>query len=285
MRMKFIGAHVSSEPSLASAPRYAALLGATAFALNLVDPSKWKSPALSDEEAEAFRSECALYGFTSAQILPHAGFVINPASPDARKLKLSELALADEMRRAGRLGLTMVNFHPGASLGKLSDDEAIALVSRTINKVLAATEGVKAVIENTAGQGSNLGYSFEQIGRMIEGIEDRSRVGVCVDTAHAHAAGYDLSTPEGYDAMWADFDRHIGPGYLSAMHINDSARGASSRIDRHAPLGAGTIGSETFRRLVADKRTDNIPLILETPDEALWQQEVASLKLWSNPGA
>ncbi|MDE6301015.1 MAG: deoxyribonuclease IV [Muribaculaceae bacterium] len=279
--MKYIGAHVSSEPTLATAPRQAAMLGATAFALNLVDPSKWRSPELSDTEADEFKAECALYGFTAAQILPHAGFVINPASPDARKLKLSELALADEMRRAARLGLSMVNFHPGASLKKITEDEAIALISQTINKVLASTDGVKAVIENTAGQGSNLGYTFEQIGRMIEGIEDRSRVGVCIDTAHAHAAGYDLSHSDGYDAMWADFEKHIGLKYLSGMHINDSAREASSRIDRHAPIGAGTIGEEVFRRLVADPRTDGIPLILETPDPALWQAEVAALKSWS----
>lgn len=278
--MKFIGAHVSSEPMLAAAPRQAALLGATAFALNLVDPSRWKSPQYSESEIDEFKSECALHGFTADRILPHAGFVINLASPDARKLKLSELALADEMRRAALLGLTMLNFHPGSSLGKLSEADAIESVSHTLNKVLASTEGVKAVIENTAGQGSSLGYTFEQIGRMIEGVDDRSRVGVCVDTAHAHAAGYDISTPEGYDAMWADFDAHIGREYLCGMHINDSARAAGSRIDRHASIGAGTIGEATFRRLVADPRTDNIPLILETPDPSIWQAEVASLKIW-----
>ena len=279
--MKYIGAHVSTDPSLASAPHHAAMLGATAFALNLVDPAKWKSPELSDAEADEFKAQCALYGFGSAQILPHAAFVINPASPDVRKLKLSELALADEMRRAGKLGLSMVNFHPGATLKQLSDEEGIALVARTINKVLVATDGVKAVIENTAGQGSNLGYTFEQIGRIIEGVEDRGRVGVCIDTAHAHAAGYDLSTSEGYEAMWNDFDRHIGQQYLCGMHINDSAKASASRIDRHAPIGAGTIGEETFRRLMADSRTDNIPLILETPDPASWQAEVASLKGWA----
>ena len=280
--MKYIGAHVSTDPTLASAPRYAAMLGATAFALNLGDPSRWKSPELTDAEAEEFREQCALYGFTSAQILPHAGFVINPASPDARKLKLSELALADEMRRAARLGLSMVNFHPGSTLKQISEEEAIKRVSQTINKVLACTDGVKAVIENTAGQGSSLGHTFEQIGQMIAGVDDKSRVGVCIDTAHAHAAGYDLSTPEGYDNMWTDFDTHIGAQYLSGMHINDSARAVASRIDRHAPIGAGTIGQDTFRRLVADPRTDGIPLILETPDATLWQAEVAALKEWAN---
>lgn len=281
--MKFIGAHVDSIPTLARAPFLAAELGATAFALNLADPAKWKSPAYSDSEIADFRNACAQYGFSAAQILPHAGFVINLGSPDARKRKLSELALTDEMYRASRLGLTMVNFHPGAHLKALSEEDCLARIAESVNTIHAATPSeVCAVIENTAGQGSNVGYTFAQIGAIIAAVTDKSRVGVCVDTAHAFAAGYDISTPEGYAAMWEDFDTHIGRLYLRGMHLNDSLRPAGSRIDRHASIGTGHIGAEAFRLLMIDDRTDNIPLILETPDPALWQQEVATLMQWAN---
>lgn len=280
--MKYIGAHVDSTPTLARAPEMAAALGANAFALNLVDPSRWKSAPYTEEEIEAFRAACEAGGFTAAQILPHAGFVINLCSPDARKLKLSELALADEMSRAASLGLSMVNFHPGAHLKSCTGDECLERIAQTLDKVLAATpESVTAVIENTAGQGTNVGYTFEQIGRIISASAHRERIGVCVDTAHAFAAGYDMATPEGYAAMWADFDEHIGAHKLRGMHLNDSQRPLGSRIDRHAPIGSGTIGPEAFRLLMLDPRTDGIPLILETPDAALWQQEVATLRHWA----
>lgn len=277
MRMKYIGAHVDGYPAVELAPAEASALGATAFALNLTDQARFTSPAISEESAEEFRARCAGLGFTAAQILPHAGFVINLCSPDARKLTLSRMALAEEMRRAAALGLTMVNFHPGATLGKLGEDEATALVAESINKVLEKTRGVTAVIENTAGQGSNIGYSWQQLAAIIDGVEDKSRVGVCIDTAHAFAAGYDLATAGGYEKTWAEFDVTIGLQYLRGMHLNDSQRPCGSRIDRHAPIGKGTIGADCFARLMRDGRTDGIPLILETPDPALWQQETSWL--------
>lgn len=275
--MKYIGTHVDTAPDESAAPLHAAELGATAFALNLTDPSRWKSPALTDDIASCFRENCALHGFTGDMILPHAGFVINLGSPDARKLKLSQLALADEMQRAARLGLKMVNFHPGAHLRQIDEAECLGRISQSINRVLSDTEGVTAVIENTAGQGSNLGYTFEQIARIIEGVDDRTRVGVCIDTAHAFAAGYDLSTDEGYDRVWHEFGSIIGFDMLRGMHLNDSARGLGSRIDRHAPLGLGAIGQACFDRIATDRRFDGMPLILETPDESLWRSEIAHL--------
>lgn len=276
--MKFIGAHVDTAPDLGVAPLLAAELGANAFALNLTDPGKWKSPALSDDVVSRFRTNCASGGFTAAQILPHAGFVINAGSPDARKLKLSRLALADEFERAARLGLSMVNFHPGAHLRQMDEEACLSRVVESINTVLDTTEGVTAVIENTAGQGSNIGYSFGQLARIIEGVKDRSRVGVCIDTAHAFAAGYDLSTPDGYDAVWDEFESVVGFDYLRGMHLNDSMRPVSSRIDRHAPIGAGHIGQWCFDRIMSDPRFDDIPLILETPDPSLWAREIARLR-------
>lgn len=268
---------MSNDP-LALSPVLAKELGANAFAINLTDPARWSTPAISEGEVAAFREACALNGFSTAQILPHAAFVINLCSPDSRKLMLSRKALADEMRRAHLLGLTMVNFHPGAHIKQHSEGDALALVSESINIILSKTEGVTAVIENTAGQGSNVGYTFGQIGQIINGVDDKTRVGVCVDSAHAFAAGYDLATPEGYDACWEEFAREVGFEYLRGMHLNDSQREVASRIDRHESIGQGKIGEPFFRRLMADNRFDNIPLILETPNPDIWQQEVALLR-------
>ncbi|MDO4320812.1 MAG: deoxyribonuclease IV [Bacteroidales bacterium] len=275
--MKFIGTHVDTVPDLGVAPLHAAELGATAFALNLTDGSPRRSAPLVDDVVDRFRENCALHGFTAEMILPHASFMINLGSPDSRKMKMSQLTLTDEMRRAAQLGLTMINFHPGAHMRQIDEAECLARISRSINRVLADTEGVTAVIENTAGQGSNMGYAFDQIARILDGVDDRARVGVCVDTAHAFAAGYDLSTDEGFDRVWDEFDSLIGFDMLRGLHLNDSARVLGSRIDRHAPLGHGEIGQACFDRIAADRRFDRMPLILETPDAALWQAEVARL--------
>lgn len=275
--MKFIGAHVEGYPLVSRAPQQASELGATAFAMNLTDPSRFTCPAISDDEVSAFKEKCELFGFAPEVVLPHAGFVINLCSPDSRKLKLSRMALCNEMERASRLGLIMVNFHPGATLGKMDDREAVELVADSINDVLAHTGSVTAVIENTAGQGSNIGWSFGQLGAIIAGVEDKSRVGVCIDTAHAFAAGYALDTSEGRRKVWDEFEAEVGFKYLRGMHLNDSQRPCGSRIDRHAPIGRGTIGEACFAEIMTDSRFDNIPLILETPDPALWQQETAWL--------
>lgn len=275
--MKYIGVHVAAEPELSAAPRQAAALGATAFSMFTAPESKWRAPDPTPRQCESFRGACAECGYTPAQILPHAGFLINLGSPDLRKLALSRLAFEDEMRRCNLLGLTMFNFHPGATLRKISEEEALDQIAVGINRALEKVPTVKAVIENTAGQGSNLGWNFGQIARIISAIDDKSRVGVCVDTCHAFAAGYDLSTDSGYAACWEEFDNVIGRQYLSAMHLNDAVRPLGSRIDRHASIGNGNIGVECFHRLMADSRTDNIPLILETPDPELWADEITRL--------
>lgn len=278
--MKLIGAHVSDEPDVSFAPGYAAALGAGAFALFTGRSSSWRVPDPTPEVAQAFKENCEKFGFKPGAILPHAGFLMNLGSPDGRKLGMSRTLFVDELRRCKLLGLMMLNFHPGATLGKIDDDKCLALIAESINRGLDKIDGVKAVIENTAGQGSNLGWSFEHITAIIDRVEDKNRVGVCIDSCHAHAAGYDLSTEEGYEKMWNEFDRVIGADYLSAMHLNDAVKEAGSRIDRHAPIGQGTIGREFFKRLVTDPRTDNIPMILETPDESLWPVEVKELYGW-----
>lgn len=275
--MKYIGAHVSVEKGVSFAPVNAHDIGAKAFALFTRNPSRWRSKPISDKEAAKFRENCLAYGFTPAQILPHDSYLINLGSPDPDKLAQSREAFLDELRRCGQLGLTLLNFHPGSHLNLMDPDDCLDRIAESINISLDQTTGVKAVIENTAGQGSNLGFSFAQIARIIDKVEDKSRVGVCIDTCHAFSAGYDLSTDDGYRATWAEFDSVIGPEYLAGMHINDSKRPLASRIDRHESLRQGTLGSRFFEMLMADPRTDGIPLILETPDESLWAGEVAWL--------
>lgn len=279
--MKYIGAHVAVEGGVASAPLNASEIGATAFALFTRNPSRWKSEPLLPADIDQFRRNCEEGGFTAAQILPHDSYLINLGAKDPQKLFLSRLAFLDEMERCEQLGLTMLNFHPGSHLNEMTEEECLDRIASSINKTLEKTTSVKAVIENTAGQGSNLGYSFEQLARIIERIDDKSRVGVCIDTCHAVAAGYDLTTPEGFDRTWRDFDCIIGFNYLSGMHLNDSKKGVGSHVDRHAPLGQGAIGTGCFELLMADPRFDNIPLILETPDPALWPEEIALLKSWA----
>lgn len=272
--MKLLGAHVSAGNGVSQAPINAHNIGARSFALFTRNPSRWQSKPISDKEAETFKENCIKYGYSANQILPHDSYLINLGAPDNEKLIMSREAFLDEMRRCEQLGLTLLNFHPGSHLKLISPDDCLDRIAESINITLDATKGVKAVIENTAGQGSNLGYAFAQIAHIIDKVEDKSRVGVCIDSCHAFAAGYDLSTPEGYESTWKEFDEVIGLQYLSAMHINDTKKGLASKVDRHAPLGQGMLGSEFFKLLMNDSRMDNIPLILETPDESLWAQEI-----------
>lgn len=272
--MKLLGAHVSAGNGVSQAPINAHNIGARSFALFTRNPSRWQSKPISDKEAETFKENCIKYGYSPNQILPHDSYLINLGAPDDEKLIMSREAFLDEMRRCEQLGLTLLNFHPGSHLKLISPDDCLDRIAESINITLDATKGVKAVIENTAGQGSNLGYAFSQIAHIIDKVEDKSRVGVCIDSCHAFAAGYDLSTPEGYESTWKEFDEVIGLQYLSAMHINDTKKGLASKVDRHAPLGQGMLGSEFFKLLMNDSRMDNIPLILETPDESLWAQEI-----------
>ena len=275
--MKLVGAHVSVEGGVSNAPLNAQAIGARSFALFTRNPSRWVSKAISDAEAEAFKRNCRECGYTPDMILPHDSYLINLGSPDAEKLAKSREAFLDEMRRCEQLGLTMLNFHPGSHMREISENECLDLIAESLNIILAETSGVKAVIENTAGQGSNLGYTFAQIGRIISGVGDKSRVGVCVDTCHAHASGYDMTTREAYDRTWEEFDREIGFKYLSGMHINDTAKALGSKVDRHAPIGQGVLGEEFWRRLMQDPRMDGIPLSLETTDMSLWPEEIRYL--------
>ena len=276
--MKLIGAHVSASNGVSQAPINAQAIGADAFALFTRNPSRWESKPISNKEAEMFKENCEKYGYTPDKILPHDSYLINLGAPEAEKLEKSRVAFLDEMHRCEQLGLTMLNFHPGSHLKMMPVDDCLDLIADSINYSLEKTSGVKAVIENTAGQGSNLGYSFEQIAHIIDKVEDKSRVGVCIHSCHAFAAGYDLSTIDGYADTWRRFDEIVGFKYLSGMHLNDTKKGLASKVDRHETLGNGVLGADFFSFLMNDPRMDNIPLILETPDESIWAQEIAWLK-------
>lgn len=275
--MKYIGAHVSVAGGVANAPVRAHAIGAKAFALFTGSSNRWVSKEISDDEVEKFKDNCNLYGYTPAVILPHDNFLINLGSPDEKKLAMSRKSFLDEVNRCSRLGLTMLNFHPGSHLNELEESDCLDRIAESINITLDKTHGVTAVLENVAGQGSNIGHTFEQLAHIIDKVEDKTRVGVCIDTCHAYSAGYDLGTEEGYENTWNQFDSIIGRNYLKGMHLNDDKRELGSRIDRHASIGQGTLGNQFFTRLMNDPRLNGIPMILETPDEDIWAQEIAWL--------
>ena len=275
--MKYIGAHVSASGGVENAPVNAHEIGAKAFALFTRNQRQWKSSPLTKSSIKQFRENCEKFGFEARHILPHDSYLINLGHPEQEGLDKSREAFLDEMTRCEQLGLDRLNFHPGGSLGKISDEACLERIAESINITLDKTHGVIAVIENTAGQGTNLGFKFEQIRYIIDLVEDKSRVGVCIDTCHSFAAGYDLTSDAAFNEMFRHFDMIIGFQYLKAMHINDSKKGLGSRVDRHDSLGKGTLGLDVFRRLMHDPRFDEIPLILETPDETIWKEEIQLL--------
>ena len=275
--MKYIGAHVSASGGVENAPLNAFKIGAKAFAIFTKNQKQWKASPLTEKNISLFKQNCQKYGYLPENILPHDGYLINPGSPDPEMLAKSREALLDEMQRCEQLGLTMLNFHPGAHLGKISEDDCLKNIAESINFVLLHTKGVTAVIENTAGQGSWLGHRFEHIRTIIDLVDDKSRVGVCLDTCHTYAAGYDIKSEEGYEQSFREFDNVIGLKYLRGFHLNDARKGLASRVDRHESIGKGDLGEEVFIRIMNDPRFDNMPIILETPDEEIWDKEIAWL--------
>jgi len=275
--MKYVGAHVSAAGGVGNAPLNAAEIGGKAFALFTKNQRQWQAKALSAEEIEAFRTNCRRAAYGPAQVLAHDSYLINLGHPEPEPLAKSRAAFLTEMRRCAALGIRLLNFHPGSHLRLSSEEDTLARIAESIDIALAETEGVTAVIENTAGQGSNLGCRFEQLARIIELVRARDRVGVCLDTAHAFAAGYDLRTPEAFDRTLTTFDRIVGFQNLRGVHLNDSKAEFGSRVDRHAPIGKGKLGLAPFRLIMNDARFDGIPLILETPESERWAEEIRLL--------
>ena len=275
--MKYIGAHVSASGGVENAPLNANAIGAKAFALFTRNQRQWKSSPLTKKSISLFKERCEEFGYEAKHILPHDSYLINLGHPDPDGLQKSRDAFLDEMQRCEQLGLDRLNFHPGSHLNELPVDDCLARIAESINRTLDQTAGVCAVIENTAGQGTNLGYTFEQIAAIIDRVEDKTRVGVCIDTAHTLAAGYDIKTEQGFTETFRHFDEVIGFSYLRGMHINDSKKVLATRVDRHDSIGKGVMGMTTFKMLMADPRFDDIPLILETPDESIWAEEIGYL--------
>ena len=280
---KYIGAHVSSSGGVENAPLNAAAIGANGFALFTKNQRQWVSPPLSERSIQLFKERCIEYGFVPDSILPHDSYLINLGHPTQEGLEKSRAAFLDEMIRCEQLGLNRLNFHPGSHLNQISIDESLARVSESINIALDKTRGVCAVIENTAGQGSNLGHKFEEIAQIIDKVEEKSRVGVCLDTCHMFAAGYDLNSSSLFSpSPFDEFEKIIGFKYLRGMHLNDAKKPLGSRVDRHDSLGTGEIGVDIFKMILSDDRFDNIPLILETPNTDIWAEEILLLRGFIN---
>ncbi|MDD2904690.1 MAG: deoxyribonuclease IV [Sulfurimonas sp.] len=290
MNKKFIGAHVSASGGVFNAPINATAIGAKAFALFTKNQRQWGAKELDTETIDKFKHELQKSGILPKHILPHDSYLINLGHPDVEQLEKSRAAFIDELERCALLGLDRLNFHPGSHLAKITkkekenptiikpiEDVCLDTIAESINIALDKTQGVKAVIENTAGQGSNLGWRFEHLAHIIDKVEDKSRIGICIDTCHMFTAGYDIRTRETYDKTWAEFEKIVGFKYLMGMHINDSKPPLGSHVDRHHSLGKGEIGLDAFRFIMNDERMDDIPLVLETIDETIWKQEIELL--------
>ena len=274
---KYIGAHVSASGGVFNAPLNAMKIGAKAFALFTKNQKQWAAKPLEEDTIGLFKDNLAKSGILPRHILPHDSYLINLGHPEEEKRQKSLEAFIDELQRCSQLGLDRLNFHPGSHLKQISEEECIDRIAMSMNEAIKMVDGVNLTIENTAGQGSNLGWRFEHIAAIIERIDDKSRVGVCIDTCHMFTAGYDIRTREAYDATWKEFDTIIGFKYLKGMHINDSKPDLGSHVDRHDSLGKGKIGLDAFHFLMNDPRMDDIPLVLETIDETIWAQEIELL--------
>jgi deoxyribonuclease-4 len=290
--MKFVGAHVSASGGVDNAPLNAMAIGAKAFALFTKNQRQWVAKPLETKTIDAFQKNLADSGILPKHILPHDSYLINLGHHEVEKLEKSRDAFVDELERCRILGLDRLNFHPGSHLVKIAKKDpeymdklmqaelgCLDVIAESLNRAIEATPGsnVKLVIENTAGQGSNLGYKFENLAHIIDKVEDKSRVGVCIDTCHMFTAGYDIRTRETYDETWNSFDNIVGREYLMGMHINDSKPPLGSRVDRHHSLGQGEIGWDAFSFIMNDSRMDDIPLVLETIDESIWAEEIRAL--------
>lgn len=275
--MKFVGAHVSSSGGVYNAPLNAMAIGAKAFALFTKNQKQWVAKDLDGETIQKFKDALAKSGILPKYVLPHDSYLINLGNADIEKREKSLKGFIDEVKRCEQLGLDKLNFHPGSHLGEISEEGCLDLIAECMNITLQETTNVTLVIENTAGQGSNLGYKFEHLAYLINKSIDKSRVGVCLDTCHTYTAGYDLTTKEAYEHTMSEFGRIVGFEYLKGMHINDSKPKLGARVDRHDSIGKGYLGIDTFRFIMNDKRLDDIPLILETIDESLWAEEIRLL--------
>ncbi|QFQ31984.1 deoxyribonuclease IV [Buchnera aphidicola] len=276
--MKYIGAHVSSSGGLEKAVFRAFQLNATAFSFFTKNQLQWSASPLNAINIDNFKKACIKYNFFFEKILPHSSYLINLGHPDNDFLKKSRIAFIQEIKRCDDLGLYYLNFHPGSHLNKISETDCLLRISESINIALEKTNNITAVIENTAGQGTNVGYCFEHLYEIINQVDDKSRIGVCLDTCHLFSSGYDLRTKENCQNTFNKFFNLIGLKYLKGLHLNDSKRDFNSRVDRHENLGLGYIGTLVFEWIIKNKSFSNIPMILETSNSLMWAEEISWLK-------
>ena len=276
--MKRIGAHVSASGGVFNAPLNAAKIEADAFAMFVKNQRRWDAPPLSAEEIVAFKDALKQSGISAEHVLVHDSYLINLGHPREAEREKSLNAFIDEIRRCEALGLKLLNFHPGSHLNEISAQVCLDNIAGSLNFAIANTAGVKLVLENTAGQGSNLGYDFAQLAYVIDKISNKDRIGVCIDTCHAFAAGYDLRSQQAYERTMSEFDRAIGYKFLSGMHLNDTKNELGVHKDRHESLGRGFLGLAAFENIMNDPNIDEIPLILETINNSLWAEEIALLR-------
>lgn len=275
--MKYIGAHVSISGGVEKAPQNAEKIGAKAFAMFTRNQRRWISKPLTDKNITRFKENCKNAGYNPRYILPHDGYLINLGHPEEEALEKSRNAFLGEMHRCQQLGLAYLNFHPGSHLNKMDPDKCLERISASINLALDKTSSVTAVIENTAGQGTNMGHRFEHLAKIIKNVQDKRRIGVCLDTCHTYSAGYDIKTAKAFENTLQEFDTLVGIHFLKAMHLNDSKKAFGSRVDRHESIGKGSLGLGAFKFIMNDPRFDNIPMVLETPDQSIWEEEIRLL--------
>ncbi|VFP78072.1 Endonuclease 4 [Buchnera aphidicola (Cinara cuneomaculata)] len=276
--MTYIGAHVSSQGGVEKSILRAHQLGATAFSLFLNNPLRWNHSSLTNKIVNNFHKNCKIYGYSSLQILPHSSFLINLGHPDKNMNKKSCYAFIHEINCCYQLGLIMINIHPGSYLYQITEQKCLEIISDSINFVLNQTRKVVIVLENTAGQGSNVGYCFEHLAFIINKIEDKSRIGVCLDICHLFAAGYQLNDTDIFLDTFKKFNTLIGLKYLYGIHMNDSKGKCNSRLDRHHNLGYGKIEKHVFSKIVQITEFQNIPIILETKNITMWKNEILWLQ-------
>jgi len=275
--MKYVGAHVSISGGVENAPQNAESFRAKSFAMFTRNQRQWLSKPLNAKNINQFKENCRNKGYNFEHILPHDSYLINLGHPEEEGLQKSRTAFLDEMQRCEQLGLKYLNFHPGSHLNKIDPDHCLERIAESINLTLSRTAGITAVIENTAGQGTNAGYRFEHLARIIGNVQDKTRIGVCLDTCHTYSAGYDIKTFKAFENTLQEFDNIVGLNYLKAMHLNDSKKSFGSRVDRHESIGKGSLGIEPFKFIMNDPRFDHIPMVLETPDQSIWKKEIRLL--------
>ncbi len=272
-----LGAHMSIAGGVDKAVERAAKIGCTTFQLFTKNSNQWKANPLNEQTIQNYKRLLKLTKIKP--VVAHDSYLINLCARDKSILKKSREAFIDELKRCEILEIEYLNFHPGSHMG-LGEEDGIKLIAESINIAHEKTKGfkVKSMIETTAGQGTSIGYRFEQLRKIIDLVEDKRRLAVCVDTCHIFAAGYDIRTEQSYLSTFEEFDKIIGLKYLKAFHLNDSKKSLGERVDRHEHIGKGKIGLNGFRFIMNDERFVNIPKILETPKGEDMREDVINLR-------